>query len=196
MARTKNTVGGKAAKKRYSLDVARARAEKARAEQKEVGRRHRFRPGTRALQEIRRFQRTTDLLLRRLPFQRLVREICQDYFVKPGETLRWTATALEALQEAAEAHLTHVMEDAGPSDTRYGRCELVCYPCQTRYHHAKRHSAGAADSRPWFFNLTSEFAPPPCHRLSTPPPPTSPPPYPLYCTRLSPLRAVPVQIGI
>jgi histone H3 len=36
-------------------------------------RKHRFRPGTRALFEIRKYQKSTDLLIRKLPFQRLVR---------------------------------------------------------------------------------------------------------------------------
>jgi histone H3/H4 len=40
---------------------------------------HRYRPGTVALREIRRYQKSTDLLLRKLPFQRLVREIAQDF---------------------------------------------------------------------------------------------------------------------
>lgn len=109
MARTKVTVGGKKSRKRYSLDKARQQVEDAKAK---PTRPHRYRPGTRALQEIRRFQRSTDLLLRRLPFQRLVREVCQLHHVIPGETMRWQATALEALQEAAEAYLVHVFEDA------------------------------------------------------------------------------------
>jgi len=72
----------------------------------------RFRPGTRALQEIRKYQRTTHLLLRRLPFARLVKEIA-DGFVRVGETpMRWQSLALEALQEAAEYYLIHLFEDA------------------------------------------------------------------------------------
>jgi histone H3 len=42
---------------------------------------HRFRPGTVALREIRRYQKSTELLIRKLPFQRLVREIAQDFKV-------------------------------------------------------------------------------------------------------------------
>ena len=59
----------------------------------------RFRPGTRALLEIRALQRTSNLLIRHLPFQRLVRELCAEYTTGP---FRWTAEALLALQEAAE----------------------------------------------------------------------------------------------
>ena len=43
---------------------------------------HRFRPGTVALREIRRYQKSTELLIRKLPFQRLVREIAQDFKVR------------------------------------------------------------------------------------------------------------------
>jgi histone H3-like centromeric protein A len=71
----------------------------------------RFRPGTLALREIRKYQKTTGLLIRKLPFARLVREVCQE-FVAPGLILRWQAEAILALQEAAEAFLVHLFEDA------------------------------------------------------------------------------------
>lgn len=67
----------------------------------------RFRPGTVALREIRRYQKTTELLIRRLPFQRLVREIAQDF----KDDLRFQGEALQALQESAEAYLTGLFED-------------------------------------------------------------------------------------
>ena len=60
---------------------------------------HRFRPGTVALREIRRYQKSTELLIRKLPFQRLVREIAQDF----KTDLRFQASAIAALQEASEA---------------------------------------------------------------------------------------------
>lgn len=69
---------------------------------------HRFRPGTVALREIRKFQKSSDLLLRKLPFQRLVREIAQD--IKPD--LRFQGSAIAALQEASEAYLVSVFENA------------------------------------------------------------------------------------
>jgi histone H3 len=68
---------------------------------------HRYRPGTVALREIRRFQRSTELLIRKLPFQRLVREIAQDF----KTDLRFQGAAVEALQEAAEAYLVGLFED-------------------------------------------------------------------------------------
>ena len=71
---------------------------------------HRFRAGTQALREIRRYQRTTHLLIRKKPYQRLVREIAQD--VLDGSDKRFSAEALMALQEAGEAHLVSLFEDA------------------------------------------------------------------------------------
>jgi len=68
----------------------------------------RFRPGTVALKEIRRYQKSTELLIRKLPFQRLVREISQDY----KTDLRFQASAIMALQEAAEAYLVGLFEDS------------------------------------------------------------------------------------
>jgi histone H3 len=68
---------------------------------------HRYRPGTVALQEIRRYQKSTELLIRRLPFQRLVRELAQEF----KQDLRFQSTALLALQEAAEAYLVGLFED-------------------------------------------------------------------------------------
>ncbi|KAJ6624889.1 histone H3 protein [Mycena sp. CBHHK59/15] len=80
-----------------------------RAEKKlpEPTKHRRFRPGTVALREIRHYQKGTDLLLRKLPFQRLVREIAQDY----KYDLRFNNSALTALQEATEAYLMSLFED-------------------------------------------------------------------------------------
>ena len=64
--------------------------------------------GTKALKEIRAYQRSTNLLLRRLPFARLVREIQEGFTF---ERYRWQAAALLALQEATEAHLVGLFED-------------------------------------------------------------------------------------
>lgn len=71
----------------------------------------RFKPGTVALREIRRYQKSTQLLLRKAPFQRLVREICQDFGPNVGEQYRWQSSAVAALQEAAEAYLVKLFED-------------------------------------------------------------------------------------
>jgi histone H3 len=68
---------------------------------------HRFRSGTVALREIRRFQKSTELLMRRAPFNRLVREIAQDY----KTDCRFRAAAIHALQEAAEAFIVEIFQD-------------------------------------------------------------------------------------
>ncbi|KAI1074081.1 histone-fold-containing protein [Whalleya microplaca] len=74
-------------------------------------RRRRYRPGTVALREIRKLQNSTDLLLRKLPFARLVREIALT--MRPqDEGMRWQSQAIMALQEAAEAFLVHLFEDS------------------------------------------------------------------------------------
>jgi len=76
----------------------------------------RYRPGTVALREIRKYQKSTDLLLRKLPFSRVVREITMemttDTNFRESADLRWQSSALLALQEATEAYLVHLFEDA------------------------------------------------------------------------------------
>ncbi|KAJ8519397.1 hypothetical protein ONZ45_g3667 [Pleurotus djamor] len=77
----------------------------------------RFRPGTVALREIRKYQKSTDLLIRKLPFSRLVREIAMEMTTDVNDGygatgLRWQTSALMALQEATEAYLVHLFEDA------------------------------------------------------------------------------------
>lgn len=75
-----------------------------------VGRRRKYRPGTLALREIRRLQNGTDLLIRKLPFSRLVREIALSFRPR-NDGMRWQSQAIQALQEAAEAFLVHLFED-------------------------------------------------------------------------------------
>ena len=67
----------------------------------------RYRPGTVALREIRRYQKTAELLIRKLPFNRLVREVTQDF----KTDLRFQAQAIMALQEAAEVYLVRLFDD-------------------------------------------------------------------------------------
>ena len=74
--------------------------------------RKKWRPGTKALQEIRRYQKGFQLLIPRLPFARLVKEIAQSLSSRHGLVgLRFQSNALSALQEAAEAYLTALFED-------------------------------------------------------------------------------------
>ncbi|KAG9246377.1 putative histone H3 variant [Calycina marina] len=70
----------------------------------------RYKPGTLALREIRRYQNSTDLLMLKLPFSRLVREIAVPMRPEDGD-FRWQSQAIMALQEAAEAFLIHLFED-------------------------------------------------------------------------------------
>ena len=89
---------------------------------------HRYRPGTVALREIRRYQKSTELLIRKLPFQRLVREIAQD--IKTD--LRFQSSAIMALQEASEAYFGGIVR----------RHKLMCHSCKAGDHHATRHPVG------------------------------------------------------
>ena len=108
MARTKQTArkrtfGGKAPRKSISNKAARKSAPI------EIGikKPHRYRPGTVALREIRKFQKSTELLIRKLPFQKLVREIADEF----KSDLHFQSQAVLALQEAAEAYLVGLFED-------------------------------------------------------------------------------------
>nr|XP_015636979.1 histone H3.3 [Oryza sativa Japonica Group] len=139
MARTKQTArkstGGKAPRKQLATKAARKSAPTTGGVKKP----HRYRPGTVALREIRKYQKSTELLIRKLPFQRLVRENCQEFkgeiytfccanvlvlshtcskliafchtvlFVQTD--LRFQSHAVLALQEAAEAYLVGLFED-------------------------------------------------------------------------------------
>lgn len=111
MARTKQTArkstGGKAPRKQFATKVARKTGKTGTAPGG-VKKPHRYRPGTVALREIRKYQKSTDLLIRKLPFQRLVREIAQTFQTE----LRFQSTAILALQEASEAYLVNLFEDA------------------------------------------------------------------------------------
>lgn len=104
MARTKQTpqksTGGKVPQHMYLAKKA--------AQFGGVKKHRRYRAGTIALREIRKYQKTTDLLIRKISFARLVREITQDY----KTDLRYQSTAMLALQEASEAFLVSYFEDA------------------------------------------------------------------------------------
>lgn len=111
MARTKSTIarkstGGKAPRKSVAAKAARKSAPSTSAPGG-VKKPHRYKPGTVALREIRRYQKSTELLIRKLPFQRLVREIAQDF----KTDLRFQSSAIGALQESVEAYLVSLFED-------------------------------------------------------------------------------------
>ena len=115
MARTKQTArkstGGKAPRKRLATKAARRSAPATGGIKKP----HRYRPGTVALREIRHYQKSTDLLIHKLPFQRLAREVLQD-LNQPGfrrhDVERFRSTSLLVMQESVEAFSIGLFEDA------------------------------------------------------------------------------------
>ena len=106
MARTKQTArkstGGKAPRKALKKPARKGPAKGM------VKKAHRYRPGTVALREIRRYQKNTDLLIPRAPFARLVREVAQDF----KADVRFQQSALMALQEGVEANMVEQFENA------------------------------------------------------------------------------------
>ena len=120
MSRTKQSAsrstGGKAPQHQLATKAARKGAAMAarRATRHTPGavrKPHRYRPGTVALREIRRYQKSTDLFIRKAPFQRLVRKIAETFFINGEDPLRFQSTALLALHEASEAYLVSLFED-------------------------------------------------------------------------------------
>ena len=113
MARTKHTarkdeVGEK--RSTFAKKQPRSQSDKASAQHQP----HRYRPGMVALREIWRYQKSMELLVRRLPFQHLVHEILQGF----GVGFRVTPAMMMALQETAEAYLVQLLEDSN-----------LCYTC-------------------------------------------------------------------
>jgi len=87
-----------------------------------------------ALREIRKYQRSTELLIRKLPFARLVREITQTYTTTQEGDKRWQAEALMALQEACEHYLVHLFEDSNLCAIHAKRVTIMvkCVATRTR----------------------------------------------------------------
>ena len=116
-AEVKKAIAKKKAEERAAQAAKAAKAAKksgVKAPKGGVKRLHRFRPGTVALKEIRRYQKSTELLIRKLPFQRLVREISGDHKVITSPLcgkVRFQSLAIKALQEASEAYLVGLFED-------------------------------------------------------------------------------------
>ncbi|KAK1349879.1 histone H3 [Hamiltosporidium tvaerminnensis] len=111
MARTKQTArkstGGKAPRKQLATKAAR-KSTTVETPVTAAKRVHRFKPGAIALKEIRKYQKSTELLIRKLPFQRLVREIASKF----KADIRFQYQSLVALQESLESFLTNMFEDA------------------------------------------------------------------------------------
>jgi histone H3 len=123
MARTKQTArkstGGRAPKKQLATQAARKSAPASGYIKK-----HRYRPGTVALREIRKYQKSPNLLIRKLPFQRVVREIIQS-FGGACKDLRVQSTAVLCLQEASEAYLVGLFEDTNLCAIHARRCTVM-----------------------------------------------------------------------
>lgn len=110
MARTKKTATKEPRPRKVFQSIVKAAgkaAGKVPGMQNAEKKKRRFRPGTVALREIRRYQKCTELLIRKGPFQKLVREIAQEF----KTDLRFQSTAILALQEAAEAYIVGLFED-------------------------------------------------------------------------------------
>ena len=107
MARTKRTARkDEVGKKRSAFVKKQPKSQTGQASAQQQP--HRYWPGTVVLREIRRYQKSTELLIRKLPFQHLVRKILQGY----GVGYRVTPAMMMALQEAAEAYLVQLLEDS------------------------------------------------------------------------------------
>ncbi|XP_042804577.1 histone H3.v1-like [Panthera leo] len=173
MARTKQTArkstGGKAPRKQLATKAARKSAPATGGVKKP----HRYRPGTVALREIRRYQKSTELLIRKLPFQRLVREIAQDF----KTDLRFQSSAVMALQEASEAYLVGLFEDTNLCAIHAKRVTIMPKDIQlARRIRGERVARGATrrvQGRPVLF-VGSLFGGSRAPAASTPPPEVAP----------------------
>ena len=117
LAKLKKTTAKKKAAERAAQAAEAGKAKKSgmKAPKGGVKKRYRYRPGTVALKQIRQYQKSTELLIRKLPFQRLVREIACDQEVITSPLcgkVRFQSAAVMALQEASEAYLVGLFEDS------------------------------------------------------------------------------------
>ena len=129
---------------------------------------HRYRPGMVVLREIQRYQKSTENLIKRTPFQKLIREILQEYRIcpdgpgTPSVQVRFQSTAIAALQEAAENYIVGLFEDVNllaiharcitimPRDIRLALCiqgDHHCWHISTdapsRYERHEKRAGGA-----------------------------------------------------
>ena len=119
MARTKHTARKDEVGKKWSTFAKkqpRSQPDKALAQHQL----HRYRPGMVALREIRRYQKSTELLIRKLSFQHLVHEILQGF----GVEFRVTPAMMMVLQEAAEVYLVQLLEDSNLCTT-HAKCITI-----------------------------------------------------------------------
>ena len=121
MARTKQTARKSSGGKCPRMLLNTRHAQRNRVRTGGVKKPRRFRPGTVALREIRRYQKSYDLLIRKLPFQRLVREIAHSI----QSDLRFQSLAILALQEAAEDFLVRMFEQVNLCAIHGGRVTIM-----------------------------------------------------------------------
>ena len=115
----RNSTGGKAPRRQLPTNANKGNKKKGKAGGKKP---HRYRPGTVALREIRRYQKSTDLLIKKLPFSKTVREIMKGLGSKAE---RCQVTSLLCFQEAAEAHLTGLMGDSNEAAIHAKRVTIL-----------------------------------------------------------------------
>ena len=124
-ARTKQTAkkstGGKAPRRQLSTKAAKSRVGG-------VKKPYKYRPGTVALREIRKYQKSTDLLIRKLPFSRLVRELATE--LRKPDPFRFQSNSVKALQEAGESYLTGLLEDSNLVAIHGKRVTIQCKDIQ------------------------------------------------------------------
>ena len=147
MVRKKQTArkstGGRAPRKQLATKAARKAAPTAGGIKKK-----RYRPGTGALREIRKYQQSTDLLIPKLPFQQLVREISQEGGLGIPD-LRFSNDAMLAIQHAAEAYLVGLFKNTNALAVGVGHRETIY---ASDIHYARLLSCG--DSNGLFYDLT------------------------------------------
>jgi histone H3 len=123
-----NSTGGKVPPQQLAAKAARKNPVHNAAPSKKP---HRYKPGTVALREIRRYQKSTELLIRKLPFQRLAREIATGF----KYDMRFQSSALGALQEAAESYLVSLFEDTNICAIHAKRVTIRKSRYLPRWHH-------------------------------------------------------------
>ena len=129
MARVKHTAGAApGGARRVFRNLAERRPS---GERRKSKRQHRFKPGTVALREIRKYQKSTALLVRRLPFKRLMREVLHDQDM--AQNFRVQGTAFEAMQEAAESFMVSLLSDAGSLAIHAKRSTVASRDIQLAY---------------------------------------------------------------
>ena len=123
MARTKTTARKSSAglkKPRKQLETKTAK-KTATPIQMGIKKTHRFRPGTVAAREIRKYQKSTELLIRKLPFQRLIKSVAHE----TKNDARFQSSAVLALQEATEAYLVGLFEDTNMCAVHANRVTIM-----------------------------------------------------------------------